>query len=95
MGIEKSINLRIALFSQSLPSPFPLRTGGLIPKSIRQVKCLKFKVPKVPKVKGTKMTITCFGPVFVGLKMGFPILLNYSTGITAQSPLGNFQIICL
>ena len=51
-----------------------------------QVKCLKFKVParlasesvagrpKVPKVKGTKMTITCFGPVFIGLKMGFPIL---------------------
>jgi len=36
-----------------------------------QVKCLKFKVPKV---KGTKMTITCFGPVFIGLKMGFPIL---------------------
>jgi len=26
-----------------------------------QVKCLKFKVPKV---KGTKMTITCFRPVF-------------------------------
>jgi hypothetical protein len=39
-----------------------------------EVKCLKFKVPKVPKVKGTKMTITCFGPVFIGLKMGFPIL---------------------
>jgi hypothetical protein len=31
----------------------------------------------VPKVKGTKMTITCLGPVFIGLKMGFPILLNY------------------
>jgi len=31
----------------------------------------------VPKVKGTKMTITCFWPVFIGLKMGFPILLNY------------------
>jgi hypothetical protein len=27
-------------------------------------------VPKVPKVKGTKMTITCFGPVFIGLKKG-------------------------
>jgi len=39
-----------------------------------QVKRLKFKVPKVPKVKGTKMTITCFRPVFIGLKMGFPIL---------------------
>ena len=25
-------------------------------------------MPKVPKVKGTKMTITCFGPVFIGLK---------------------------
>jgi len=35
-------------------------------------------VPKVPKVKGTKMTITCFGPVFIGLKMGFPILSKYS-----------------
>ncbi len=23
------------------------------------------------------MTITCFGPVFIGLKMGFPILSNY------------------
>ncbi len=34
-------------------------------------------MPKVPKVKGTKMTITCFGPAFIGLKMGFPILLNY------------------
>jgi len=22
-------------------------------------------VPKVPKVKGTKMTITCFGPVLL------------------------------
>ncbi len=43
---------------------------------MNQVKCLKFKVPKVPKVKGTKMTITCFGPVLIGLKMGFPILLN-------------------
>jgi len=41
---------------------------------MNQVKCLKFKVPKVPKVKGTKMTITCFEPVFIGLKMGFPIL---------------------
>jgi len=30
----------------------------------------------VPKVKGTKMAILCFGPVFIGLKMGFPILLN-------------------
>ena len=30
-----------------------------------QVKCLKFKVPKVPKVKVTKMTITCFGPVLL------------------------------
>ena len=39
-----------------------------------QVKCLKFKVPKVPKVKGTKMTITFFGLVLFGLKMGFPIL---------------------
>jgi hypothetical protein len=37
-----------------------------------QVKCLKFKVPKVPKVKGRKVIITCFGPVFIGLKMGFP-----------------------
>ena len=37
-----------------------------------QVKCLKFKVPKV---KGTKMAFfICFGPVFIGLKMGFPIL---------------------
>jgi len=36
-------------------------------------------VPKVPKVKGTKMTITCFGPVFIGLKMGFPILSSLST----------------
>ena len=36
-----------------------------------QVKCLKFKVPKVPKVIGTKMTITCFGPVFIGLKWDF------------------------
>jgi hypothetical protein len=34
-------------------------------------------VPKVPRVKGTKMTITCFRPVFIGLEMGFPILLNY------------------
>ncbi len=42
---------------------------------ILQVKCLKFKVPKV---KGIKMTITCFGPVFIGLKMGFPILSNYA-----------------
>jgi len=41
---------------------------------VYQVKCLKLKVPKV---KRTKMTITCFGPVFIGLKMGFPILLNY------------------
>jgi len=40
-------------------------------RSETQVKCLKFKVPKV---KGTKMTITCFRPVFIGLKMGFPIL---------------------
>jgi len=40
-----------------------------------QVKSLKFKVPKVPKVKGTKMAFfICFGPVFIGLKMGFPIL---------------------
>ncbi len=39
-----------------------------------RVKCLKFKVPKV---KGTKMTITCFGPAFIGLKMGFPILSSY------------------
>jgi len=31
----------------------------------------------VPKVKGTKMTITCFGPVFIVLKMGFPILSSY------------------
>jgi hypothetical protein len=54
------------------------------PKSIReqilnaydQVKCLKFKVPKV---KGTKMTITCFGPVFIGLKMGFPILSSWKS----------------
>ena len=49
---------------------------------LNQVKCLKFKVParlgsesvagrpKVPKVKRTKVTITCFGPVFIGLKMG-------------------------
>ncbi|GAI21907.1 unnamed protein product, partial [marine sediment metagenome] len=42
---------------------------------ILQVKCLKFKVPKA---KGIKMTITCFGPVFIGLKMGFPILSNYA-----------------
>jgi hypothetical protein len=35
-----------------------------------QVKCLKFKVPKV---KGTKVTITCFGPVFIASKMGFPM----------------------
>jgi len=34
-------------------------------------------VPKVPKVKGTKMTITCFEPVFIGLKMGFPVLYIY------------------
>jgi len=40
-------------------------------QALIQVKCLKFKVPKV---KGTKMTIACFGPVFIGLKMGFPIL---------------------
>jgi len=46
-----------------------------------QVKCLKFKVPKVPKVKGTKMTITCFGPVFIGLKMGFPILSRYNPSV--------------
>jgi len=51
-----------------------------------QVKCLKFKVParlssesvagrpKVPKVKGTKMTTTCFGPVFIGLKWDFHII---------------------
>jgi hypothetical protein len=43
----------------------------MVAQSIFQVKCLKFKVPKVPKVKGTKMTITCFGPVFIGLRMGF------------------------
>jgi hypothetical protein len=35
-------------------------------------------VPKVPKVKGTKITITCFEPGFIGLKMAFPILLNIS-----------------
>ncbi len=49
-----------------------------------QVKCLKFKVPKVPKVKGTKMTITCFGPVFIGLKMGF---LYYELSSLRSSPL--------
>jgi len=38
-------------------------------------------VPKVPKVKRTKMTITCFRPVFIGLKMGFPILLNYGNNL--------------
>jgi len=43
-------------------------------------------VPKVPKVKGTKMTITCFGPVFIGLKMGFPIL----RGLSNQPRLMNF-----
>jgi len=26
----------------------------------------------MPKVKGTKVTITCFGPVISGSKMGFP-----------------------
>ncbi|GAG47512.1 unnamed protein product [marine sediment metagenome] len=35
--------------------------------------------PKVPKVKGTKMTITCFGPVFIGLEMGFPVLSSLGT----------------
>ncbi|MBA7678580.1 hypothetical protein ES703_86858 [subsurface metagenome] len=29
------------------------------------------------------MTITCFGPVFIGLKMGFPILIS-ETLIRAQ-----------
>jgi len=37
-------------------------------------------VPKVPKVKGKKITITCFGPVFIGLKMGFPVLSSFSSG---------------
>ena len=41
-----------------------------------KVKCLKFKVPKVPKVKGTKMTITYFWPVFIGLKIGISYTIN-------------------
>jgi len=35
---------------------------------LSQVKCLKFKVPKV---KGTKMTITSFGPVLLVQKWDF------------------------
>ncbi len=49
-----------------------------------QIKCLKFKVPKVPKVKVKKITITCFGPVFIGLKMGFPILSSFQAVIITQ-----------
>jgi len=55
----------------------PCERGHLFELKEYQAKCLKFKVPKVPKVKGTRMTITCFGPVFIGLKMGFPILSSY------------------
>ncbi len=42
-----------------------------------QVKCLKFKVPKV---KGTKMTITCFRPVFIVFKNG----ISYTIKVRKQ-----------
>jgi hypothetical protein len=41
----------------------------------------------VPKVKGTKMTITCFGPAFIGLKMGFPILSSYCRDLIISEAL--------
>jgi len=49
-------------------------------------------VPKVRKVKGTKMTITCFGPVFIGLKIGFPILSKKQlfSILTLPKTLSNF-----
>jgi len=43
-------------------------------------------VPKVPKVKGTKMTITCFGPVFIGLKWDF---LYYE--LKGSAPIGMLE----
>jgi hypothetical protein len=46
----------------------------------------------VPKVKGTKMTITCFGPVFIGLKMGFPILFNYGSSRRSQVHLKGSEV---
>ncbi len=46
----------------------------------------------MPKVKGTKMTIICFGPVFIGLKMGFPILFNYGSGRRSQVHLKDSEV---
>ena len=43
----------------------------------------------MPKVKGTKVTITCFGPVFIGLKNG----ISYTMKLGASPQLAHWPAL--